>query len=72
MDKKSTTYIYLFLGEKTNHLDIVEVSLSSSEAEYIALNPLAYQRIWLPRLIEKLIHEKMMPIKLLVDNQSAI
>ena len=48
------------------------VTLSSCEAEYIAATTATCQGIWLNRLINKLKGVEEKPLKLLVDNQSAI
>ena len=48
------------------------VALSSCEAEYVAAAAAACQGVWLSRLIGDLLGTKEMPIKLLMDNMSAI
>ena len=48
------------------------VSLSSIEAEYIALCNATCDAVWLRRILEDIGHKKMKPTVLKCDNQSSI
>lgn len=48
------------------------MALSSCEAKYVAAIAAAYQSVWLSRLIGNLMGTKEPPMKLLMDNMSAI
>jgi hypothetical protein len=48
------------------------VALSSCEAEYAAGSPAACQANWLQNVLEELMINIEQPIKLLIDNKSAI
>jgi hypothetical protein len=73
--KKSTSGVVFFLNGNvvtwTSQKQRV-VSLSSSEAEYIAAASAACQGVWLVRLIADLTGEKMQKFRLLMDSKSAI
>ena len=74
-DRKSTSSMIFFLGNMPiswNSQKLKIVSLSSCEAEYIALTTAACQGIWLARLLTELEGKEGNSIKLLVDNKSAI
>ena len=74
-DRKSTSGMIFFLGNMPiswNSQKHKIVSLSSCEAEYIALTTAACQGIWLARLLIELEGKEGNSIKLLVDNKSAI
>lgn len=73
-DRKSTTGMIFFLGDnlvtwasqKQN-----TVALSSCDADYVA-SAAACQGVWLSRLIGDLMGTEDAPMKLLMDNMSAI
>jgi len=74
-DRKSTTGVVYFLGK--NLVTWVSqkqkiVALSSCEAEYVATAVAACQGVWLSRLIGDFMGIKEAPVKLLMDNMSAI
>ena len=48
------------------------MALSSCEAEYVAAAAAACQGVWLSRLIADMMGTKEAPVKLLMDNMSAI
>lgn len=48
------------------------VALSSCEAEFIAATMAACQGIWLRRLLTEVAKQKVPPVTLYVDNQSAL
>ena len=48
------------------------VTLSSYEAEYVAAAAAACQGVWLSRLIGDLVGKELAPVKMLMDNMSAI
>lgn len=48
------------------------VALSSCEAEYIVASLGACQALWLETLMEEMLLQVPKPMKLLIDNQSAI
>jgi Reverse transcriptase (RNA-dependent DNA polymerase) len=48
------------------------VALSSSEAEYVAVNSAACQVIWLRKILEDVGQEQQQPTQIYCDNQSAI
>ena len=48
------------------------MALSSCEAEYVAAAATACQGVWLSRLIADMMGTKEAPVKLLMDNMSAI
>jgi hypothetical protein len=74
-DRKSTTGVVYFLGKNlvtwTSQKQKI-VALSSCEAEYVAGAAAACQGIWLSRLLGDLMGTKEAPVKLLMDNMSAI
>jgi hypothetical protein len=74
-DRKSTTGMVYFLGKNlvtwTSQKQKI-VALSSCEAEYVAGAAAACQGIWLSRLVGDLMGTKETPVKLLMDNMSAI
>jgi len=74
-DRKSTTGVIFFLGN--NLITWVSqkqkiVTLSSCEAEYVAAAAAACQGVWLCRLIGDLIGKELAPVKMFMDNMSAI
>ena len=74
-DKKSTLVMVFFLGNvpiSWNSQKQPIVSLSSCEAEYIALTSATCQGIWLSRLLAELTDKENKVVKLRVDNRSAI
>jgi hypothetical protein len=74
-DRKSTTGVVYFLGSSLVTWASQKqkiVALSSCEAEYVAAAAAACQGIWLSRLLADLMGTKEMPVKLLMDNMSAI
>jgi len=74
-DRKSTTGVIYFLGGNLITWASQKqkiVALSSCEAEYVAAAAAACQGVWLSRLIGDLLGTKEAPIKLLMDNMSAI
>ena len=74
-DRKSTSRHVFFMGSSIvnwGSLKQTIVVLSSCEAEYIAATTATCQGIWLNRLISELKGVEEKPMKLLVDNQSAI
>ena len=74
-DRKSTTGVVYFLGSNmvtwASHKQRI-VALSSCEAEYVAAAAAACQGVWLSRLIADMLGVKETPVKLLMDNMSAI
>jgi len=73
--RKSTTGVVYFLGKSVVTWASQKqkiVALSSCEAEYVAAAAAACQGVWLSRLIGDLLETKEMPVKLLMDNMSAI
>ena len=73
--RKSTTGVVYFLGKSVVTWASQKqkiVALSSCEAEYVAAAAAACQGVWLSRLIGDLLGTKEMPVKLLMDNMSAI
>ena len=74
-DRKSTTGVVYFLGKNlvtwASQKQKV-VALSSCEAEYVAAASAACQGVWLSRLIGDLMETKETPVRLLMDNMSAI
>jgi hypothetical protein len=74
-DRKSTTGVVYFLGKSLVTWASQKqkiVPLSSCEAEYVAAAAAACQGVWLSRLIADLLETKEAPVKLLMDNMSAI
>jgi len=74
-DRKSTTGVIYFLGSSLVTWASQKqkiVALSSCEAEYVAAVAAACQGVWLSRLIADLLGRKETPVKLLMDNMSAI
>jgi hypothetical protein len=72
-DRKSTTGVVYFLGSSLVTWSSQKqkiVALSSCEVEYVAAA--ACQGVWLSRLIGDLMGMKEAPVKLLMDNMSAI
>ena len=74
VDRKSTSGAFFFLGN--NIITWMSqkqriVALSSCQAEYISLT-LAACRVWLADLIAKLTGRCMKPVRIFVDNKSAI
>jgi len=74
-DRKSTTGVAYFFGNSlvtwTSQKQKI-VALSSCEAEYVAAAAAACQGVWLSRLIADMMGTKEAPVKLLMDNMSAI
>ena len=75
-DRKSTTGVVYFLGNSLVTWASQKqkiVALSSCEAEYVAAAAAAAcQGVWLSRLIADMMGTKETPVKLLMDNMSAI
>ena len=74
-DRKSTTGVVYFLGSNLVAWASQKqriVALSSCEAEYVAAAVAACQGVWLSQLIGDLLGTKEAPVKLLMDNKSAI
>jgi hypothetical protein len=74
-DRKSTSGVVYFLGNNLVTWASQKqkiVALSSCEAEYVAAAAATCQGIWLSRLIGDLLGTKEAPVKLLLDNKSAI
>jgi hypothetical protein len=74
-DRKSTTGVVYFLGGSLVTWASQKqkiVALSSYEAEYVAAAAAACQGVWLSRLIADVLRTKEAPVKLLMDNMSAI
>jgi len=74
-DRKSTTGVVYFFGKNLVTWASQKqkiVALSSCEAEYVAGAAAACQGIWLSRLVGDLMGTKETPVKLLMDNMSAI
>jgi len=74
-DRKSTTGIVYFLGGNLVTWASQKqkiVTLSSCEAEYVAAAAAACQGVWLSCLIGDLLGTKEAPVKLFMDNKSAI
>jgi hypothetical protein len=73
--RKSTTGVIYFLGNSPITWQSSKqkvVALSSCEAQYIATATVACQAIWLARLLNDIIGEKIAAPDLKVDNMSAI
>src|SRR5882757_2885731 len=74
IDRKSTSGFMFFAGEKlvswSSHKQPI-TSLSSTEAEYIALASAARETVWLRRFLCEIGHPQTRPTEILVDNQSA-
>jgi len=74
-DRKSTMGVVYFLGNSLvtwSSQKQKTVALSSCEAEYVAAAAAACQGVWLSRLITAMMGTKEAPVKLLMDNMSAI
>jgi hypothetical protein len=74
-DRKSTSSAVYFLGKSLVTWSSQKqkiVTLSSCEAEYVAAATAACQGIWLSRLIADMVGTKVVTVKLLMDNMSAI
>jgi hypothetical protein len=74
-DRKSTTGVVYFLGGSLVTWASQKqkiVALSSCEAEYVAAAAAACQGVWRSRLIAEVLGTKEAPVKLLMDNMSAI
>ena len=74
-DRKSTTGVVYFLGSSLVTWASQKqriVALSSCEAEYVAPAAAACQGVWLGRLIADVLGTKVAPVKLMMDNMSAI
>ena len=74
-DRKSTTGTLFFLyGNPITWTSKKQkmVALSSCEAEYIAATSAACQGIWLGRLLKELHGKEVNPVRLNIDNKSAI
>jgi hypothetical protein len=74
-DRKSTTGVIYFVGTSLVTWASQKqkiVTLSSCEAEYVVVAAAACQGVWLSRLIADLMGTKEAPVKLLMDNMSAI
>lgn len=74
-DRKSTTGVLYYFG----HCPVSWISqkqkvvaLSSCEAEYIAAAYAACQGVWLARLVNELLGQERIRVKIKIDNQSAI
>ena len=75
VDKRSTSrYLFKFLGGPISWSSKKQpvVALSTCEAGYIARIVVACQAVWLMNLLEDLKIEIEKPLKLLIDNKSAI
>ena len=74
-DRKSTTCVVCFLGNSLVTWASQKqkiVALSSCQDKYVAAAAAACQGVWLSRLIGDLMGTKEAPVKLLMDNMSAI
>ncbi|CAA7389247.1 unnamed protein product [Spirodela intermedia] len=75
MDGKSTSSVLFFLGgnvvTRSSQKQRI-VALSSCEAEYVTLTQAACQRVWLSDMINELIGDELKPVKICVENKSAI
>jgi hypothetical protein len=74
-DRKSTTGVVYFLGGNLVTWASQKqkiVALSSCEAEYVAAAAAACQGVWLSRLVADLLGVKETPVRLMMDNMSAI
>uniref|UniRef100_A0ACD6AP94 Uncharacterized protein n=1 Tax=Avena sativa TaxID=4498 RepID=A0ACD6AP94_AVESA len=73
--RKSTSGVLFFLGDSPVSWQSQKqkvVATSSCEAEYIAAATAACQGIWLARLFGELLNQEAAPVKLFIDNKSAI
>ena len=75
VDRKSTSGAFFFLGD--NIITWMSqkqriVALSACEAEYISLTLAACQGVWLADLIAELTGRCVKPVRIFVDNKSAI
>ena len=74
-DRRSTSGVVYFLGSNLITWSSQKqkiVALSSCEAEYVAAAAAACQGVWLSRLFGDMLGTKEMPVRLLMDNKSAI
>src|SRR6202012_5074213 len=74
-DRKSVSgYVFKVYGCTVSWISRKQqtVSLSSTEAEYIALATAASEAIWLRGLLKELNHEQFKPTKIYEDNQASI
>jgi hypothetical protein len=72
---KSTTGCLFFFGNSLVRWQSIKqrvVSLSSCEAEYVAMTSAATQALWLSRLLADLLGRKVETMELRVDNKYAI
>ena len=75
VDRKTTSGAFFFLGD--NNITWMSqkqriVALYSCEAEYISLTLATCQGVWLADLIVELTRRCMKPVRIFVDNKSAI
>ena len=74
-DRKSTGGMAFYVNEclvTWNSQKQKTVTLSSCEAEFMAATAAACQALWLRSLLSELVREEPKPVKMLVDNKSAI
>lgn len=67
-------YIFLMAGGAVSWSSKIQsaVTLSSTEAEYIAASRATQEAYWLCKLLKELGHEQKSPTQLLCDNQGAL
>ena len=73
--RKSTSGVLFFLGDSPvswQSLKQKVVATSSCKAEYIAVATAACQGVWLARLFGELLNQEAAPVRLFIDNKSAI
>ena len=74
-DRKSTNGMAFYVNEclvTWNSQKQKTMALSSCEAEFMAATAAACQALWLRSLLSELVGEEPKPVRMLVDNKSAI
>jgi len=74
-DRRSTSgYVFSFGLGAVSWASVKQsiVTLSSTEAEYVAATTTICQTMWMRRILKELLHEQKEPTYTLCDNQSAI
>jgi len=74
-DRRSTSqYVFSFGLGAVSWASVKQsiVTLSSTEAEYVATTTTACQTVWMRRILKELLHEQREPTHIFCDNKSAI